>query len=939
MVKRIITFLLTFSGVVCHAYYPTVSNFEKSSYKGGGQNWCITQDINGIMWFANSGLLEYDGKDWGMTNTRNMSSVRSLFYDNIDGRLYIGATNELGYIHIDDNGKREYVQMLDGKDVVLDEIWAIHKAAGKIWFRDNSRLYRCDGQTIRKFDFGDNITCSAEIDDTIYVTVNGKGVLKQAGDDTFSPVSGTTILKDKKVCAIFKEAGHGLIFVTEHHGAYSIKDTGLSRLRKGIYADLEGENIFCAASDGRYISFGTVSSGVYIHDTRDRNTIHLNTSNGLQNNTVLSMFYDMDGNLWLGLDKGIDLVHLSSPELRIFGNPDDFGTGYASEIYDGKLWLGTNQGLFTVRLDDGENDGIDSETRQFERVKGQVWDLTVYDGRLFCCHDNGINIIQGQTSSHISLDGVWKVEPLESHPEYLLGSTYNRMFLLKKTGSDWKFSSWIEGFEEASKTFEEDSDGKIWFSHWMKGLFLLDLDVKESRIRHSAYYSKGNGLPEDWGNVPIELDGEIIFTTADGLYRYDRNSDRMHYMQDLNKELGNPAGSAHVHFSEHGHAYISNGDTQSIRYRDSSGNMVLDTLSLLYLTNKRPIGFEDIRSLSENSMMINTEDGFSIIRIDMLGSSKSEKEKRILIKEIYTRGPKGETLAYSSWCKNTADKSLKLKYQDNTLIFNTVYPEFKNGNHVLYRYRLDNYDEEWTTTTESGIKEYTKLPHGRYTLRVRAYDNITGRPEEDSIKIIISAPWYHSIYAYITYVLIGIIGIAVLYRLFQSISLKRARKIAMKKEEEMRHEQMRLDLEHKADDLAESTMNLIRKNEILLKIDSDLEKVVDYIAEDRNKSLKLVGNIRKEIRENIQHDNVWHKFEENFDVVYADYLKRLSTQFPNLTLADKKMCAYLKMDLSSKEIAPLLNITVRSVEMTRYRLRKKLGLGHEANLTEFLQNF
>lgn len=87
------------------------------------------------------------------------------------------------------------------------------------------------------------------------------------------------------------------------------------------------------------------------------------------------------------------------------------------------------------------------------------------------------------------------------------------------------------------------------------------------------------------------------------------------------------------------------------------------------------------------------------------------------------------------------------------------------------------------------------------------------------------------------------------------------------------------------------------------------------------------------------HDNIWQQFEENFDIVYDDFLKRLGEQYPQLTVSDKKMCAYLKMDLSSKEIAPLLNLTVRSVEMTRYRLRKKLGLSREDNLTEFLQNF
>ena len=132
-------------------------------------------------------------------------------------------------------------------------------------------------------------------------------------------------------------------------------------------------------------------------------------------------------------------------------------------------------------------------------------------------------------------------------------------------------------------------------------------------------------------------------------------------------------------------------------------------------------------------------------------------------------------------------------------------------------------------------------------------------------------------------------------------------------------------------------MNLIRKNEILLKIDSDVEAAVGYINTDKNKTGIILTGIRQDIRENIGHDNDWQKFEHNFDIVYDDFLKVLSQRFPNLTVSDKKMCAYLKMDLSSKDIAPLLNMTVRSVEMTRYRLRKKLGLSREESLTDFLQ--
>ena len=84
------------------------------------------------------------------------------------------------------------------------------------------------------------------------------------------------------------------------------------------------------------------------------------------------------------------------------------------------------------------------------------------------------------------------------------------------------------------------------------------------------------------------------------------------------------------------------------------------------------------------------------------------------------------------------------------------------------------------------------------------------------------------------------------------------------------------------------------------------------------------------------HEEDWHLFEQHFDQVHENFLKRIKEIHPGLTPKDLKICAYLRMNLSSKEIAPLLNISVRGVEISRYRLRKKLGLERDDNLIEYL---
>ena len=97
--------------------------------------------------------------------------------------------------------------------------------------------------------------------------------------------------------------------------------------------------------------------------------------------------------------------------------------------------------------------------------------------------------------------------------------------------------------------------------------------------------------------------------------------------------------------------------------------------------------------------------------------------------------------------------------------------------------------------------------------------------------------------------------------------------------------------------------------------------------------------IIKKIDTSISHNDEWKVFEYNFNQVHEEFFNKLKTKHPKLTVKDLRLCAYIKMNLSTKEIAPLLNISIRGVETQRYRLRTKLGLDSEQSLTEYLEHF
>ena len=155
--------------------------------------------------------------------------------------------------------------------------------------------------------------------------------------------------------------------------------------------------------------------------------------------------------------------------------------------------------------------------------------------------------------------------------------------------------------------------------------------------------------------------------------------------------------------------------------------------------------------------------------------------------------------------------------------------------------------------------------------------------------------------------------------------------------EKLKTEKLKADINHKNKELATSTMHLINKNEFIAHVKQNLTSLVKKNPKD-----PLAGDLEKimaSIDQNISSDDDWQQFEIHFDQVHGNFSQRLKDKFPNLSPQERRLCAYLRMNMTTKEIANLLNITVRGAEISRYRLRKKLGLSRDTNLAEFILNF
>jgi len=944
------------------AIYPTIQNYFKKESNSGTQNWNIIQHQNNWMYFANnSGLLEFDGYRWKLYPIGNYTNVRSLFYDEPNDKIYAGAHNEFGFYSRNERGILKYhslTNLIDSTERDFNEIWHINQVEDALFFQSDTEVFRYKADQIKRINFTSKIECSQAIYNMYIISSISEGVFSLQGD-IFIALPGTEILKGKKVCSILPFKENKILFVTDFNGLFLYDGAKITPYKTDIDDFLYENQVFCAALKGNKLALGTVRKGLVVKDLNTNENIYSNIFSGLQNNTILSIFFDHQCNLWLGLNKGIDHVMISSPIHDLFGNNQLYGAGYSSVIIDNLLYLGTNQGLYKTSYPVVTSpDPL--RIQLVDRMSGQVWSLKKIDDTLFCGTDYGMFIIKGNTSKQIpDIPGTWNFQELKSHPGYILGSSYTGFFLLKKENDSWKFSHWVKGFTESGGLFEEDKSGNIWFAHWIKGIFKLTFNENLDSFSVESFDTT-KGFYVNQNNVLSKINNEIIFSSDGGFFQYNPQTNKVEHAEKYEKLFGRYPYSLHLYEMPSGNIFCISQNSIKVAFIQPDKTYKVNTTSFEALKNKLILGFENFNAIDSLNILVSTEDGFSWLNLENTQMYKStEYPFNVAIRNIYfTNGKDSLARGYQV----TLNSIPKFDFHNNSVKFEFVAPEFRYDQAVSYSYMLENYDSDWSLFSSSNTKEYTKLPQGTYTFRVRAKDMLESDTVETSYKFTILPPWYESSTTYIIYALFFIFLLYQLILFINKRSEKGAQKMKIQKEKEIQEKEeifqaetkekekeiislktqkLQYELRHKSQELASSTMNVIRKNEILLEISHKIEKITSDLAntEEFTPTKKRLQKIQQDIKQNIERDDNWKKFEENFDMIYENYLKRLKEKYPSLTINDKKLCAYLKMGLNSKEIAPLLDMSFRSVEMSRYRLRKKLDLSRDENLTSFLQNF
>ncbi len=434
---------------------PYITNFSRSDYQAGTQNWDIKQDERGIMYFGNNkGLLEFDGTNWQTFVLPNRTIVRSLTFDN-NGRLYVGGQNELGYLEPNKQGRNAYTSLthLIPKELQsFEDIWKIFIDQENVFFCTEKAIFHIIGNEVKVITpSGRRFENFFKLGNKIYIQDKEQGLFSLKGDQLL-PLTNGSIFTDQRIVAILPHQKNQSVIFTVSNGLFLMDESGIRPWQTEASDFLTTYQAYCAIqlTDDRY-AIGTTQNGLLIIDQKGIPAMHLNQNKGLQNNTVLSICQDNQQNLWLGLDNGIDYAEINSPFSNIRSESGIEGTGYASIVHQKKLYLGTNQGLFYTDWNDKNNSMVLRKFKPVQNAIGQVWNINQLGKSIVVGQHKGASYLEGQqVIPFSSIQGAWKFMELNSHPGYAIEGTYSGLVIYKNQNSD--NNNDISRLEVGSKT-------------------------------------------------------------------------------------------------------------------------------------------------------------------------------------------------------------------------------------------------------------------------------------------------------------------------------------------------------------------------------------------------------------------------------------------------------------------------------------------------------
>lgn len=870
LVKAFLVFLLfalkpvgVYAQINASQGIPTITNYSATDFGTGGQQiWSIGQDQKGYIHIGTSiGMLKYDSKNWNLlispikgfnTNVRAMHKARS-------GVLYYGSLGDLGFLSEDKVGNTIQVSLLHllPAEIVFNDIWSIQELDGKIYFQAREAIFIYTPQTetqqasIEIWKPDSMFMYSFAADGIFYTHQMDLGLYRQT-DGILELIPGSEFLGKNRVQVLLPFTAPGEFLV----GAFS---GGLFHFdgKKFITFKTEFDNLMTERSlykgirlsDDTY-ALGILNQGLFIMDSGGKIISKFSTKNGLIDDSIYSLFLDIAGTLWVGTNNGLSKIEISSPLTRFVSDEHDLGSLLSLNALDDILYVGGSSSVLYLDKSDGK----------IKKVNGipnsQIFDLKI-DGDQMLSSNVGIYAIKGGHSELVRGTENFQILRIlvsQKHPGYVFLSGSFGIQVLKRTLSPNKAFQLetIGGLSQIERyiyTLEEDSEGDLWGGSQAGDLYQItwsktasgNIDLNNSTVRQ---FGEKDGIPGVAGRVS-KVKGKIYTSGMNGFYQFDKPTnafvrDTVFSFSDEVADINLDSYALQV--DDLGRVLIDFKNERKLAIPNPDGTYSLQDFPINLFTGRVISAF-----YSEPNGVIWLGSDQGLIRIDNQKSVSTDIPFPVYFNRIIANS---DTLNHG--IQKAEDPRFKMPFKNNSIRFSYAAPFYIQEKLTKYQTFLDGFDQDWGKWEDNSFREFTNLPHGTYTFKIRAKNIYNSISDEISYEFIILPPWYATWWAYLLY----FVGFGLL--VFGLVKFQSGRLVAIEKERARQKE-----LEH-AHEIEEAYQNLKSTQEQLLQQEklASLGQLTAGIAHEIKNPLNFVNNFADlsielidEMRDELENDN------------------------------------------------------------------------------------
>ncbi len=894
---------------------PQISHIKPPEIKHNIQAWGIEANDPDYTYIATGySIAIYNGHKWSTFSHPQHYFIRTLYYDPNSKRLYVAGDGFFGYLVRDNMGNFIYENLHNSKNSTgVDLFWRIYDRDGFIYFQTSNNIFAYTPLTgqIHTLSTSGRISFLHNLSDRLLVQIDSK----------FYQIYGTQLKEVGLECdyeVIFiDEHQDELIFFTTRNGVFTLNSNGDRRVwGDKVVQDYMSKNyISCGTKlkKGGY-AVGSSTDGFAIINNDGTFRIAYNEIDGLPYTTAMSIAEDNNSVLWIGFDGIISKLDQNDATSALISYNKKIGSVFNVCQSNGITYMATNKGVYMI-----------DKKHNVELVagsEGTAWQIYLIDNKIYTCHINGfLRIEDGKVVERLN-ETAWRLHQITNREGLYLLLDGNGAIVFQATPNGLKFRNRLENCTEKLNYILIDIYGAIWLNGFYGEVKRIKTDRDFRRVQVVQSYPI-NELKNEWIGMSM-LDSRVLFFNDNNCYNYSIENDVIienSYYSSLFATAGRTIGSITQYGEEF--VYIS-GDYIGIIERHPNNKLIHK--GLIFHSEEYKHIINHFRSISFDGSYASLGIENGAVYYNMVGNNENLHKELALDKLEYNID--GEVM-YADISNLPHIEDFHPRAKDFSL-------SVRNLTHNdTYYISID--DSTWQCRSSEIKLEKLDFGVGSHTIRLRS--TMESTPYEIKFRI---APRFTATGWFWALILLCLFLILLGVYLYYKIRIKVIHhKLERKKEDEILRakieyetEQLHSTIKEQSKQLTNFAMNRIHLNNLLGEIQGDIINIKsgDFTIQSQLRS------VSKKITYFKQSDQDWKNFERYFNQVYDGFFDVLTQQHPNLTKGDLKIAAYIRLGLSSKEIASLMNVSSSSVDMARYRLRKNLGLAPEDSLTRFISS-